>query len=80
MMRPKKSLPLKNKNLTRQLKYEKSTSLKSKIKQHMGKYEYKHFLKEIKRKIRKAEWNNVNNVFKDNLEQNNTKQTTFQLL
>ena len=31
------------------------------------------FSKEVKRNIRKAEWNHVNNVIKENLEQNNTK-------
>ena len=39
-----------------------------------GKWEkYRHFSKEAKRNIRKAEWNHVNNVIKDSLEQNNTK-------
>ena len=31
-----------------------------------------HFSKEVKRNVRKAEWNHVNNVINDNLEQNNT--------
>ena len=30
-----------------------------------------HLSKEVKRNIRKAEWNHVNNIIKDNLDQNN---------
>ena len=43
----------------------------SEIKRQMGKY--RSFSKEVKRNIHKAKWNHVNNVIKDNLEQNTTK-------
>ena len=71
MTRPKKSLPWINRNLTKQLKKKSRLSRKAKS---SGKWEkYRHFSKEVKRNIRKAEWNHVNNVIKDNLEQNNIK-------
>ena len=71
MTRPKKSSPWINRNLTKQLKKKSRLYRKAKS---SGKWEkYRHFSKEVKRNIRKAEWNHVNNVIKDNLEQNNTK-------
>ena len=71
MTRPKKSSPWINRNLTKQLKKKSRLYRKAKS---SGKWEkYRHFSKEVKRNTRKAEWNRVNNVIKDNLEQNNTK-------
>ena len=50
---------------------ELNLSSESKIKRQVEKY--RHFAKEVKRNILKAKWIHVNNVIKDNIEQNNTK-------
>ena len=71
MSRPKKSSPWINRNISKQLKKKSRLYRKAKS---SGKWEkYRHFSKEVKKNIRKAEWNHVNNVIKDSLEENNTK-------
>ena len=69
MTRSKKSSPLINRNRLNNWKSRLYRKAKS-----SGKWEkYRHFSKEVKRNTGKAEWNQVNNVIKDNLDQNNTK-------
>ena len=59
MMRPKKLSPWINRNLTKQLKKKSLLFRKAKS---SGKWEkYRHFSKEAKRNICKAEWKHVNN-------------------
>ena len=71
MSRPKNSSPWINRNISKQLKKKNRLYRKAKS---SGKWEkYRHFSKEGKKNIRKAEWNHVNNVIKDSLEENNTK-------
>ena len=65
------SLPWLNRNIRKQLKKKHRLYKKAKA---SGKWEkYRHFSREVKRNLRKAEWDHVNNVIQEGLNQNNTK-------
>ena len=71
MSRSKNSLPWLNRNIRKQLKKKHRLYKKAKA---SGKWEkYRHFSREVKRNLRKAEWDHVNNVIQEGLNQNNTK-------